>query len=151
MHFPSGYSCLLFVLQNNILFLFAPCTCLSSPPPTVSAFLFSYSLNSLPPFHLSVTFIAHSDSPLPSLGASICPSKACPDFLLSAYFFGGNFLFWCPELLFHLTSISAHFWAALAVWEAVQSHEAVHIQFQSCINSHVMSVSISRWLFKHAP
>ena len=43
--------------------------------------------------HLSVTFIIHSDSPLTSLGESICPSKACPDFLSSASFFGDNFLF----------------------------------------------------------
>ena len=31
MHFPSRYSCLICVLPTNILFLFAPCNCLSSP------------------------------------------------------------------------------------------------------------------------
>ena len=91
------------LLLNNILFLFCP--------------------------YFSVTFITHSDSPLTSLGVSICPIKTCPDFLLSAYFFGSNFLFLCPKSLFHLTSISAHFWAALAVWKAVQSREAVHMFF----------------------
>ena len=100
------------------------------PQPTVSAFLLFYWITSsfsLPLFGCHL--ITHSDSPLTSLGVSICPIKTCPDFLLSAYFFGSNFLFLCPKSLFHLTSISAHFWAALAVWKAVQSREAVHMFF----------------------
>ena len=76
-------------------------------------------------------------------------SKTCPDFLLSAYCFGSTFLFLSPKLLSHLTSISAHFWAALALWEAVKSHGAVHIitcffQFQGCTSSHAMLISVPR-------
>ena len=99
--------------------------CLSSPRSTLSALLLSYGITS----SFSLT---HSDSPLTSLGASVCPSKACPDFLLSAYFFGSNLLFYCPKLLLsHLTSISAQFWAALAVWKAIQSREAVQVFFSN--------------------
>ena len=61
MHFPSRYSCLLFVLPTNIIFVFAPCICLSSPPPTVSVLLLSCGIASsvsLPPF------VCHLHNPL---------------------------------------------------------------------------------------
>ena len=45
-------------------------------------------------FHLHQISITYSDWSLTSLGVSICTSKACPNFLLSAYFFGSNFLFY---------------------------------------------------------
>ena len=61
VHFPSRYSCLLFVLLNNLLFVFAPCFCLSSPPITVSALLLFYWITSS--FYLS-PFVCHLHHPL---------------------------------------------------------------------------------------
>lgn len=35
----------------------------------------------------------------------------------------GNFLFWCTQFLHHLAVVYVHFWVALAVRKAIQSHE----------------------------
>ena len=87
-------------------FVFAPCICHPQHPLCLLYWITS-SLNSLPPFHLPVTFITHSDSPLTSLCVSICPSKTCPDFccqptslVVISYFGVWNYCFlWPPFLL----------------------------------------------------
>ena len=106
MHFPSRYSCLLFVLPTRILLIFAPCICVI---PTIhficcSAFLLSNSL-----FQCALICLSPSSPtliyPSPPLVLSSAPWKRL-DFLLSAYlkvisyFYVRNYcLIWPPFLL----------------------------------------------------
>ena len=111
MHFPSRYSCLLFVLPTNIIFVFAPCICLSSPPPTVSVLLLSCGIASsvsLPPFvcHLHnplwLTPHRHWCFHLPSAPQKHVLIFSCQPTSLAViyYFCAGNYCpIWPPFLL----------------------------------------------------